>query len=126
MLFYYTIWKKHNIRVVVIDCTIQKMQRHRVCCVQTLIGQHPPPIAPGRVRMIDSLVWSHVERLSDISRDFDTSTLKTMTSLNTVHDTDLYTQRQFVHESCIPDSTNFTFTVYIRHIQPIHIFIIYK
>ena len=29
--------KKHNIRVVVIDCTIQKMQRHRVCCVQTLI-----------------------------------------------------------------------------------------
>ena len=52
-----------------------------------VIGQHPPPIAPGRVRMIDSLVWSHVE--SDISRDFDTSTLKTMTSLNTVHDTDL-------------------------------------
>ena len=50
--------KKHNIRVVVIDCTIQKMQRHRVCCVQTPIGfgQHPTPIAPGRVRMIDSLV----------------------------------------------------------------------
>ena len=31
-----------------------------------------------------------------------------------------------MHESCIPDSTNFTSTVYIRHIQPIHIFIIYK
>ena len=39
--------------------------------------------------MIDSLVWSHVE--SDISLDFEyTFTLKTMTSLNTVHDTDLY------------------------------------
>ena len=75
--------------------------------------------------MIDSLVWSHVE--SDISRDFDTSSLKTMTSLNTVHDTDLYIQRHSVtHEFCIPDSTNFTSTVYIRHIQPIHIFIIYK
>ena len=57
MLFYYTIWKKTDyIRVVVIDCTIQKIQRHRVCCVQTLIGQHPPPIVAGRVRMIDSLV----------------------------------------------------------------------
>ena len=32
----------------------------------------------------------------------------------------------FTHESCIPDSTNFISTVYIRHIQPIHIFIIYK
>ena len=32
------------------------MQRHRVSCVQTLIGQHPPPIAPCSVRMIDSLV----------------------------------------------------------------------
>ena len=74
--------------------------------------------------MIDSLVWSHVE--SDISRDFDTSTLKTMTSLNTVHDMDLYTQRHSGHEFCIPDSNNFTSTVYIRHIQPIHIFIIYK
>ena len=74
--------------------------------------------------MIDSLVWSHVG--SDVSRDFDTSTLKTMTSSNTVHDTDLYTQRHSVRESCIPDSTNFTSTVYIRHIQPIHIFIIYK
>ena len=41
-----------------------------------------------------------------------------MTSLNTVHDMDLNTQRH----SCIPDSTNFTSTVYIRHIQPIHIF----
>ena len=106
------------------DCTIQKIQRHRVSCVQTLIGQHPPPIAPSRVRMIDCLVWSHVE--SDISRDFDTSTLKTMTSLNTVHDTALYTQRHFDRKSCIPDSTNFTSTVYIRHFQPIHIFIIYK
>ena len=74
--------------------------------------------------MIDSLAWSHVE--SDISRDFDTSTLKTMTLLNTVHDTDLYTQRHSVRESCIPYSTNFTSTFYIRHIQPIHIFIIYK
>ena len=74
--------------------------------------------------MIDSLVWSHVE--SDITRDFATSTLKTMALLNTVNDTDLYTQRHSVRESCIPDSTNFTFTVYIRHIQPIHIFIIYK
>ena len=74
--------------------------------------------------MIDSLVWSHVE--SDISRYFDTSTLKTMTSLNTVHDTDLYTQRHSVRESSIPDSTNFTFSVYIRHIQPIYIFIIFK
>ena len=68
----------------------------------------------------------------DISRDYykhiprATSTLKTMTLLNTVHDTDLYTQRHSVLESCIPDSTNFTSTVYIRHIQPIHIFIIYK
>ena len=103
---------------------IQKMQRHRVCCVQTLIGQHLPPIAPGRVRMIDSLVCSHVE--SDISRDFDTSTLKTMPSLNTVYDTYLYTQRHSVHESCILVSTNFISTVYIRRIQPIHIFIIYK
>ena len=74
--------------------------------------------------MIDSLVWSHVE--SDISRDFDTSTLKTMTSLNTVHDTDLYTQRHSVRESCILVSTNFISTVYTRHIQLIHIFIIYK
>ena len=76
--------------------------------------------------MIDSLVRSHVE--SDISRDFykHTSTLKTMTSLHTVHDTDLYTHRHSVRESCITDSTNFTSTVYIRHIQPIHIFIIYK
>ena len=76
--------------------------------------------------MIDSLVWSHVE--SDISLDFvkHTSTLKTMTSLNTVHDTDLYTQRYSVRESWIPVSTNFSSTVYIRHIQPIHIFIIYK
>ena len=74
--------------------------------------------------MIDNLVWSHVE--SDISRDFDTSTPKTMTSLNTVHDTDLYTQPHSVHETCIPDSTNFNSTAYIRNIQPIHIFIIYK
>ena len=36
-----------------------------------------------------------------------------MTSLNTVHDTHLYTQRHSVHESCIPDSTNITSTVYI-------------
>ena len=49
-----------------------------------------------------------------------------MMSLNTVHDTDLYTQRHSVHESSIPESTNFTSTVYIRHIQPIQIFIIYK
>ena len=48
-----------------------------------------------------------------------------MTSLNAVHDTDLYTHCHSVRESCIPDSTNFTSTVYIRHIQPIHIFIIY-
>ena len=73
--------------------------------------------------MIDSLVDL---TLSDISWDFDTSTLKMMTSLNTVHDTDLYTQRHSVRESCIPDPTNFTSTVYIRRIQPIHIFIIYK
>ena len=47
-----------------------------------------------------------------------------MTSLNTVHDTDLYTQRHSVRESFIPDSTNVTSTVYIGHIQPIYIFII--
>ena len=29
-------------------------------------------------------------------------------------------------ESCIPDSNNFISTVFIRHIKPIHIFIIYK
>ena len=83
-----------------------------------------PTLSARLARMIDSLVRSHVE--SDILRDFDTSTLKTMTSSNIVHDTDMYTQCRCVRESCILVSTNFISTVYIRHIQPIRIFIIYK
>ena len=47
-----------------------------------------------------------------------------MRSLDSAHDTVSYTQP---HSGPIfADSINFTSTVYIRQIQPIYIFIIYK
>ena len=44
-----------------------------------------------------------------------------MTSSNSVHDMASYTQPH--SGPVLTDSTNFTFTVYIRQVQPIHIFI---